>query len=124
VRTLLCGSLLQGLSLCLYLGFDSLGSLYAISALFGLVQGGLVPSYAIIVREHFPPQEAGVRFGIVLMASLLGMAFGGWVSGWVFDLTLSYQAAFANGVLWNGFNVVLALLLVIRQRRTPSPVFA
>ena len=122
VRTLLCGSLLQGLALCLYLGFDSLGSLYAISALFGMVQGGLVPSYAIIVRECFPPQQAGMRFGMVLMASLMGMAFGGWVSGWVFDLTLSYQAAFANGVVWNGFNAALALLLVARQRRISMPV--
>ena len=126
VRTLLLGSLLQALSLSLYLGFDSLASLYVISALFGLVQGGLVPSYAIIVRECFPPQEAGVRFGVVLMASLLGMALGGWVSGWVFDLTLSYQAAFANGLLWNGLNIVLALVLVTRQRhrRRLLPAFA
>jgi MFS family permease len=124
VRTLLCGSLLQALSLCLYLGFDSLGSLYAISALFGLVQGGLVPSYAIIVRECFPPQQAGVRFGVVLMASLLGMALGGWISGWVFDLTLSYQAAFANGIVWNGLNIVIALVLMTRQRRKTALAWA
>jgi MFS family permease len=117
VRTLLFGSMLQALSLALYIGFDSLSSLYLISALFGLVQGGLVPSYAIIVRECFPAQEAGMRFGFVLMASLLGMALGGWVSGWVFDLTVSYRAAFANGVFWNGVNIVLALILVMRQRR-------
>jgi MFS family permease len=124
VRTLLLGSALQALSLSLYLTFESLPSLYLISALFGLVQGGLVPSYAIIVRECFPAREAGVRFGFVLMASLLGMAFGGWISGWVFDLTLSYAAAFANGILWNGFNIVMALVLVTRQRRTPQPAFA
>ena len=81
VRTLLLGSLLQGLALLMYLWFDGLISLYVISALFGLFQGGIVPSYAIIVREYFPPREAGMRVGIVLMATLVGMALGGWMSG-------------------------------------------
>ena len=77
LRTLLLGSVLQGLALLLFLPFDSLVSLYAISALFGLFQGGIVPSYAIIVREHFPPAEAGARVGTVIMATLFGMALGG-----------------------------------------------
>ena len=51
-------------------------SLFIISALFGLFQGGIVPSYAIIVREHFPPAEAGARVGTVLMFTMLGMALG------------------------------------------------
>ena len=76
VRTLLLGSVLQGSALFLYLWFDGLVSLYVISALFGLFQGGIVPSYAIIVREYFPPREAGTRLGLVLMATLLGMALG------------------------------------------------
>ena len=73
-------------------------SLYVISALFGLFQGGIVPSYAIIVREYFPPREAGARVGTVLMATLFGMALGGWMSGAIFDLTGSYKAAFVNGI--------------------------
>ena len=59
------------MALLLFLPFDGLASLYVVSALFGLFQGGIVPAYAIIVREHFPPREAGVRAGIVLMATLL-----------------------------------------------------
>ena len=62
-----------------------------ISALFGLFQGGIVPSYAIIIREYFPAAEAGTRLGVVLMMTLLGMALGGWMSGEIFDLTGSYQ---------------------------------
>lgn len=108
VRTLLLGSALQGLALLLFLPADSLMSLYAVSALFGLFQGGIVPSYAIIVREHFPAAVAGARTGAVLMATLLGMALGGWMSGKVFDLTGSYQAAFVNGVLWNALNLSIA----------------
>jgi MFS family permease len=117
LRTLLLGSVLQGLALLLFLPFDGLVSLYVISAMFGLFQGGIVPSYAIIVREHFPPAEAGARVGTVLMFTLLGMALGGWMSGKVFDLTGSYQAAFVNGIGWNLLNLTIALLLLHRAKR-------
>ncbi len=116
LRTLLLGSVLQGLALLLFIPFDGLVSLYVISALFGLFQGGIVPSYAIIVREHFPAAEAGARVGTVLMATLFGMALGGWMSGKVFDLTGSYHAAFLNGIGWNLLNLTIALLLWGRVR--------
>jgi len=111
VRTLLLGSLLQGVALLMFIPFDGLLSLYLVSAMFGLFQGGIVPSYAIIVREHFPPAEAGARVGTVIMCTLFGMALGGWMSGKVFDLTGSYHAAFINGLLWNGLNLAIALWL-------------
>ena len=114
--TLLLGSVLQALALLLYLFFDGLASLYVISALFGLFQGGIVPSYAIIVREHFPPAEAGTRVGIVLMSTLVGMALGGWMSGVVFDLSGSYAAAFLNGIAWNALNVLIVAWLILRVR--------
>ena len=114
LRTLLLGSLLQGIALLLFLPFDGLVSLYVISAMFGLFQGGIVPSYAIIVREYFPASEAGARVGSVLTATLFGMALGGWMSGKVFDLTGSYQAAFINGMLWNLLNFVIAAFLFWR----------
>ncbi len=117
VRTLLLGSVLQGLALLLFLPFDGLVSLYMISALFGLFQGGLVPSYAIIVREHFPPREAGARVGTVLMCTLLGMALGGWMSGKIFDLTGSYHAAFVNGIAWNLLNGAIVFWLLRRLTR-------
>jgi MFS family permease len=120
VRTLLLGSVLQGVALLLYLMFDGLFSLYVISALFGLFQGGIVPSYAIIVREYFSPKEAGTRVGLVVMATLLGMALGGWMSGEIFDLTGSYQAAFLNGIAWNLLNVLIAAWLLTRSRRRPA----
>jgi MFS family permease len=119
LRTLLLGSVLQGVALLLFIPFDSLVSLYVISALFGLFQGGIVPSYAIIVREHFPPAEAGARVGLVLTCTLFGMALGGWMSGKVFDLTGSYDAAFVNGVLWNALNLSIAVFLLRAARRRP-----
>jgi len=117
LRTLLLGSLLQGVALLMFLPSTGLVSLYVVSGLFGLFQGGIVPSYAIIVREHFTPREAGARVGTVLMATLLGMALGGWMSGALFDLTGSYRTAFLNGIGWNALNVAIVLWLIARERR-------
>jgi MFS family permease len=122
LRTLLLGSMLQGIALLLFLPFDGLVSLYIVSALFGLFQGGIVPSYAIIIREYFPPREAGVRTGIVLMATLFGMALGGWLSGAIFDLTGSYRAAFINGIGWNLVNLTIVLWLMRLSSRAPRAV--
>jgi MFS family permease len=121
LRTLLLGSALQGVALLLFLPFDSLVSLYVIAALFGLFQGGIVPSYAIIIREHFPASEAGARVGLVIMCTLFGMALGGWMSGKVFDLTGSYAAAFVNGIAWNALNLAIAFFLFFRARLPGAP---
>jgi len=116
LRTLMLGGVLQLTALVLFIPFDSLASLYVISALFGMFQGGIVPSYAIIVREYFPAASAGTITGNVLTATLLGMALGGWMSGKIFDLTGSYTAAFANGIGWNLLNLGIAVFLWQRVR--------
>ena len=121
LRTLLLGSVLQGIALLLFLPSTSLVSLYVVSALFGLFQGGIVPAYALIVREYFDAREAGIRTGIVLMATLFGMALGGWMSGAIFDLTGSYRAAFLNGIAWNLLNLSIAFWLLRRSRRDLIP---
>jgi MFS family permease len=121
LRTLLLGSSLQALALALFLPFDGLTSLYVVSALFGLFQGGLIPAYPIIVREYFPPGEAGSRLGVVLMATLFGMALGGWMSGAIFDLTGSYRAAFVNGIAFNLMNLTIVLWLLRRARSARLP---
>ena len=117
IRTLLIGAIAQGSALLLYLFFDGLTSLYIISALFGLFQGGIVPSYAIIVREAMPAREAATRIGIVIFASVFGMSFGGWVSGVIFDATGSYAAAFLNGLAWNALNITIMVGLLLRARQ-------
>lgn len=117
IKTLLLGSTLQCVALVFYLIDDSLNSLYVASALFGLFQGGIVPSYAIIVREYFPPQEAGFRVGLAISSTLVGMALGGWMGGMLFDMTGSYRAAFINGIAWNLLNGVIAWWLLFRQSR-------
>jgi len=115
--TLVLGSALQGIALLLYLPFDSLASLYVVSAVFGLFQGGIVPSYPFIVRQLFPPGQLGTRVALALSSTLAGMALGGWLSGAIFDLTGSYRAAMLNGIGWNLLNLTIALWLLRRSRR-------
>ncbi len=117
VRTVLIGSVLQMLALFLYLPADGLTSLYVVSLVFGLAQGGIVPAYALIVREYMPAREAGRWVGFVIMATILGMALGGWMSGWIHDVTGSYRLAFINGIVWNGLNIAIMLLILSRTIR-------
>ncbi len=124
LKTLLLGSILQGVALLMFLFTDGLASLYVVAAMFGLFQGGIVPSYALIIREYFSPAVVGARVGTVLMCTLLGMALGGWMSGAIFDMTGSYRAAFLNGTAWNMLNVCIVVFLLWRARgggwRTPA----
>jgi len=119
LRTLLLGAALQATALALFLPFNGIVALYVVSGLFGLFQGGIVPSYPLIVREYFPPREAGARTGTVIMATLAGMALGGWLPGWIFDITGSYRAAFVNGIAWSLVTSSIALFLILRSRRGP-----
>jgi MFS family permease len=124
LRTLLLGSALQAVALALYLPFDGLVSLYIISAVFGLVQGGIVPSYAVIIRELFPAREAGFRVSLVISATMAGMALGGWLSGAIYDWTGSYQAALLNGMGRNALNMSITAWLLLRRRRPTAALAA
>jgi len=118
VKTVLISSGLQCLSLILYIPYDGLASLYVVSLIFGLSQGGIVSTYAIIIREYLPANEAGQRVGLVILATVCGMALGGWMSGWIYDLTGSYRIAFLNGIGWNVLNLAMMLLILFRTGQT------
>ncbi len=115
-KILLLGSTLQCLALFLYIPSDGLGSLYMVSLIFGLAQGGIVPSYAVIIREYLPAKNVASKVGLILMATIFGMAFGGWISGYIFDVTGSYRLAFWNGIFWNIINISLVLFLFFRGK--------
>ncbi len=123
LRTILAGGILQCLALFLFLPFDGMASLYVVSLVFGLSQGGIVPAYAMAVRDHMPAEEAATRVGIVMMTTVLGMALGGWMSGWIHDVTGSYQMAFLNGIVWNVFNIGIIATILWRSAG-PRPVSA
>ena len=112
LHTLLVGSLLQALVLCVFLAADSLTMLYATSIAFGLVQGGIVPSYAMIVRTFFPASQAGWRIGSVFLFTICGMALGGWMAGAIYDATGSYTWSYVNAIAFNMMNLIIAASLL------------
>ena len=120
---LLIGSGLQTVVLIAFLGSDSLAWLDGVSIAFGLSQGGIVPSYAIILRTFFPVAEAGWRIGLALFFTIGGMAVGGWIAGALYDLTGSYTASFINAIAFNIFNLIIAQALLRRAKR-PQPIRA
>jgi MFS family permease len=123
LNTLLLGSFLQCCVLAAFLVADSLVALYAFSVAFGLAQGGIVPSYAIIVRTFFPNREAGWRIGMALLFTILGMALGGWMAGALYDLTGSYTLSFVNAIAFNLLNMAIAAKL-LRRAKAQGKAFA
>ena len=121
LRTLVLGSLGQGVTIACFIPVDGLVALYVACALFGLSQGGIVPSYALILRRYFAAGEVGWRLGWVMLFTMLGMAFGGWLAGILFDLTGTYATAFAGAVVVNVLHLLIAGLFLLRSR---IPVFA
>ena len=124
LRTLLIGSAAQTCALGLYLVADGQAALSLVSLVFGLSQGGIVPSYSIIVREYLPAARAGSFVGLVTSATIVGMAFGGWASGAIYDLTASYDWAFLNGIGWNLVNLAAVGAILWRGRPGPARVAA
>ena len=124
LKTLLVGSALQGLVIFGFLFAGGLTALYVLAVAFGLSQGGIVPSYTIIVRSLFPPGEAGWRIGTTMMFTVSGMALGGWLAGALHDLTGSYTAAILAAVGFNVLNLAIAALLIARDRPRPGPAGA
>ena len=117
LSTLLLGSGMQATALALYLPFDGFVWLYVVSGIFGLAQGGLVPSYAVIIRELFPAREAGLRVSLAISTTLAGMALGGWLAGAIYDWTGSYAGALVNGIAWNLVTTAIAFWLLDRKHR-------
>jgi len=114
LRILALGSAGQTVALLLFLPADGRIALLVVAALFGLSQGGIVPSYAIIVREYFPARQAGGRIGLTLLFTMLGMAVGAWLAGAIHDLTGSYRVAFLGAVAVNIAHLAIAAFLLRR----------
>lgn len=102
---------------------DEVG-LYTVSAIFGLGFGGLIPGYVLAIRDIFPASEAGWRIPAVLFPGSLGMAAGGWIAGWLYDIYGFYGPGFAVGVLANIVNLILIGTLLIRYRTRQASVVA
>jgi MFS family permease len=93
-RTLVTGLVVQAIAVSLYLFTYDLMAFYAVAAVFGFAYGGVMPLYAILVRDYFGARIMGTAFGAVALVSTLGMALGAWVGGWLYDAYGSYVALY------------------------------
>ncbi|MDP6174344.1 MAG: MFS transporter [Rhodospirillales bacterium] len=116
LRALLIFSIVQAATLGIFIMVQKLWLLYILAVLFGLGYGGLFPVYAVIVREHLPANQAGRRTGIVMMFGAVAMGFGGWMGGYMFDLTESYTLPYLIGVGFNVVNLAIVLTLISRLK--------
>lgn len=120
LKALFIGSALQGLVIFGFLFAGSLTTLYMLAIAFGLSQGGIVPSYTIIIRYLFPAGEAGRRIGMTMLFTVGGMALGGWIAGALYDLTGDYTASILAAFGFNVLNLAIAAWLLSRDRGPPA----
>jgi MFS family permease len=108
-RTLVTGLGLQAVAVSLYLFTGQLATFYAVAVVFGFAYGGVMPLYAILVREYFGARIMGTAFGAVAFVSTLGMAVGPWAGGWLYDAFGSYFWLFAASATIGAGAVAIAL---------------
>jgi MFS family permease len=117
--TLVAGLLVQALAISAYLFVGALGEFYALSVIFGLAYGGVMPLYAVLVSDSFGPRIMGTTFGAVSMFANLGMALGPWAGGYVFDTYGSYAWLYI-GSFSAGLGAVLVSLTFRPPRFPPA----
>lgn len=115
--TLVAGLVVQALAVGAYPFVGALGEFYTLSVIFGLAYGGVMPLYAVLVRDYFGPRIIGTMFGAVSMLASLGMAIGPWAGGFVFDTYGSYAWLYI-GSCAIGLGAV-AIALTFRPARVP-----
>ena len=114
---LLFFSVIQTVTVGLFVLVDHLAVLYLISIVFGIGYGGILPLYPVVLREHLSGDGIGRRTAIVIFFGGIGMALGGWVGGFLFDQTGGYLIAFMFGVAANVVNLIIIGILLLRLRR-------
>lgn len=113
--TLVAGLTLQAVSIGAYVFVDTLPAFYVLAIVFGLAYGGVMPLYAVLIRDTFGPRIMGTMFGAVTMFASLGMALGPGAGGFVFDTWGDYSrlhiGSFAVGLC------AVAVALMFRPAR-------
>jgi len=119
---LIAGLMVQALAIGTYVFVSRLGEFYALALVFGAAYGGVMPIYAVLAREYFGQQTMGTVFGAATMLSAIGMAFGPWAGGWVFDTFGNYAWLFIGSSAIGVGAIALALAFppLPRERLQPA----
>jgi len=118
-RVLVGGLALQAMAVSLYLVTNQLSGFYGVAAVFGFAYGGVMPLYAILVREYFGERTMGATFGAVSLTSTVAMALGPVVGGWLYDAFGSYFWMFLGSA-----GIGLGAVAIALTFRPPSPAAA
>jgi MFS family permease len=116
LRTALASSAMQALAMAGFIFTQDEVGLFTVSTLFGIGFSALIPAYVLAIRDLFPVSEAYWRVPTLLFLSGTGMATGGWLAGYLYDMHGYYAPAFATGVAFNIANLAVLFMLVVRQR--------
>jgi len=118
-RVLIVALAVQATAVALYLVARDLTGFYLLALMFGLAYGGVMPLYAIVVREYFGARIMGGVFGAVGAVSTLGMALGPWAGGWLYDSFGSYSWLFVGSA-----GIGLGAVAIAFAFRPPQPLRA
>ena len=93
------GLAMQAVAIASYVFVSRLGEFYALAVVFGTAYGGVMPLYAVLARDYFGPRIIGTVLGAATMLSSLGMAFGPWAGGWIYDNFNTYAWLFIGSAI-------------------------
>jgi MFS family permease len=116
LQTALLSSALQAAGMAGFVFTQSEAGLFTVATAFGIGFSALIPAYVLAIRDLFPANEAYWRVPSLLLLSGSGMAVGGWLAGYLYDMHGYYAPAFATGVAFNVINLLMLAMLVVRQR--------
>ena len=114
--TAMLSSLMQCAAMSGFLFTQDTVGLFTVATAFGIGFSALIPAYVLTIRDHYPLSEAHWRVPTLLLFSGSGMATGGWLAGYLYDIYGYYIPAFATGVAFNIANIAILFMLLVRQR--------
>jgi MFS family permease len=118
-------SAVQAVAMTGFLITQNEAGLFFVSAVFGLGFSGIVPGYVVAIRQLYPASEAATRVPLQLFFSGMGMAFGSWSAGALYDVFGYYAPGFSLGIAFNLVNLaILGTMVRLQQRHATHGVRA
>jgi MFS family permease len=110
-RTLILGFILMSAALICLVPAKIAWTLFLIAGIFGFAYGGIAVSHSPLVAELFGLRSHGLIFGVFAISVGCGGAMGPLLTGYLFDVTNSYQMAFLLCALISLTGILFAAFL-------------
>ena len=116
-RAFVGGLLVQAMAVGCYFFAREQAEFYSVAVVFGFAYAGVMPLYAVLVRENFPLAIIGTVVGAATMASSLGMALGPLAGGIIFDMYGAYGRLYVGSCL---IGLCAAVIMLTFRPARPS----